>query len=258
MPDLCPLCDGLGMVVVTDDRGARFARECSCRQEQRTARTLLNARIPRRYQVCSLDTFDYARSNSIGHAFSMAHRFALVFPTETDGKGLLLTGGPGLGKTHLAVSILRHAITERGATGFFWEHKELLERLRSIYDLRTAGAENNLLRSLITCDLLVLDDLGEITPSEWAWDTTAYILNARYNENRSTLITTNRPNEPALLRRPGEENSQFAEARQAFKRETLGDRIGDRMRSRLQEMCVVLHLQGADFRETAKRASFGG
>lgn len=252
----CRLCDDAGLTVSLDEHGNRFAQDCTCRIAQRAARVLAQARIPRRYESCSLDNFDYGRNDSIGSAFAMAHRFALAFPFETAGKGLLLTGTPGLGKTHLAVSVLRHAIIDRGGTGFFYEHKELLERLRSFYDLRSAGAENTLLRTLITCDLLVLDDLGEITPSEWAWDTTAYILNARYNENRSTLITTNRPNEPALSSRPGEESSQLADARIAYKRETLGDRIGDRMRSRLLEMCVSLHLQGSDYREHSKRASF--
>lgn len=253
----CALCDDAGLIISTDAHGNRLAKNCECRIAQRTARVLEQARIPRRYESCSLDNFDYGKSESIGFAWTMAHNFALGFPVETAGKGLLLTGTPGLGKTHLTVSVLRHILTTGIAkNGFFYEHKELLERLRSFYDLRSAGAENTLLRSLITCDLLVLDDLGEITPSEWAWDTTAYILNARYNENRSTLITTNRPNEPALASRPGQESSQLADARIAYKRETLGDRIGDRMRSRLMEMCVSLHLQGADYREHAKRASF--
>ncbi len=253
---LCPICDDVGLVITPDERGNRFARECTCRVAGRVARTLAQARIPRRYQACTFDTFDYSQNPSIGEAFAKCHRFAHVFLVEARGMGLLLTGTPGLGKTHLAVSILRQVIAANAATGFFWEHKELLERLRSFYDLRSAGAENTLLRTLITCDLLVLDDLGEIAPSEWAWDTTAYLLNARYNENRSTIITTNRPNAPALASRPGEESSQRADARLAYKRETLGDRIGDRMRSRLMEMCVHLHLQGADFREHRKRASF--
>ncbi len=108
---------------------------------------------------------------------------------------------------------------------------------------------------MITCDLLVLDDLGDISPSDWSWDTTAYILNARYNENLSTIITTNLPNE-APFGAATEEPASRAEARRMTRRETLGDRIGERMRSRVQEMCVPVEMQGKDFRQTIKRAAF--
>ena len=256
MPISCPKCDGSGLLVTVDDRGNRFAHECPCRVGQRIERTLNLARVPPRYLDCSLDGFDYGGHASLGHAFAKCYKFANLFPYETKGVGLMLTGAPGNGKTHLAVSILKQVIATRGAVGYFWEHKELLEKLRSFYDVRTAGGEETLLRTVITCDLLVLDDLGDISVSDWSWDTTAYILNSRYNENRSTIITTNRPNEPARATRIGEESSQLAERRIEYKRETLGDRIGDRMWSRLQEMCVTLHLQGSDFRRHAKRATF--
>ena len=262
MTTTCSHCDGSGLLLTTDDRGNRFAHECQCRLALRVERALTQSRIPRRYSECSLLNYETAHSSahpSLAEAALIARRFALAFPVETRGQGLLFTGAPGLGKTHLATGILRQAITERGATGYFWEHKELLEKLRSFYDLRSAGAEDKLLRSVITCDLLVLDDLGEMTPSEWVFDTTAYILNSRYNENRSTLITTNRINAPALVMAPGEEESGLREARElrnASKRFSLGDSIGDRMLSRLQEMCKIVEVVGHDFRYNVKRASF--
>ncbi len=219
---------------------------------------LLQARIPSRYLTCSLGDFDYdAADESLSAAFLMAHRFAQGYPALTRGNGILFTGPSGLGKTHLAVSVLKYVIEHRGATGFFWEHKELLDKVRSFYDGHVAGAEDKLLRSVIACDLLVLDDLGDITPSDWTWDTTSYILNSRYNKNRSTIITTNLPNAANFQARDGEETSQLAQARRAMRRLTLGDQIGERMRSRLQEMCVVVEMQGEDFRQRWKRASFG-
>ncbi len=257
MPDICPICEGSGFQLV-ERNGSRFAEDCSCRIERRASRTLTEARIPPRYTQTSLDTYDYGSTNpSLSAAFLVAHHFAVGYPVETRGQGILFTGPPGLGKTHLALGILRDVITRRGATGFYWEHKELLEKLRSFYDKPVAGAEDKLLRSVISCDLLVLDDLGDITPSEWSWDTTSYILNSRYNENRSTVITTNLPNEAAFQPAAGEGTSQLSQARRAMRRDTLGDRIGERMRSRLQEMCVLVEMQGEDFRQRNKRASFG-
>ena len=254
----CPTCDGSGLLITMDDRGNRFAHDCQCRLELRTERALALSRIPRRYLDCSLTNYETGHSSahpSLSAAALVAGRFSTAYPLETRGQGILFIGTSGLGKTHLAVSILRCLITEKGASGQFWEHKELLDKLRSIYSLRTAGAEDKLLRSVITCDLLVLDDLGDITPSDWSWDTTAYILNARYNENLSTVITTNLANEPPFGT-PADEPVTRAEARRMTRRETLGDRIGERMRSRVQEMCVTVEMQGKDFRQTIKRATF--
>ena len=258
MPSPCPICDDSGLIITTDEHGNRFARDCSCRIEQRAERAVAQARIPRRYLDCSFANYETAHPSAhptLGAAAIISNRFSAAYPLETRGQGILFVGPSGLGKTHLAISILRCLITEKGATGQFWEHKEMLDKLRSIYSLRTAGAEDKLLRSVITCDLLIIDDLGDITPSDWSWDTTAYILNSRYNENLSTIITTNLANE-APLGYPSSEPAGRAEARRMARRETLGDRIGERMRSRVQEMCVTVEMQGKDFRQTIKRASF--
>lgn len=258
MPEICTICEGSGHQVVSEPNGNRYAQPCPCRIQIRVERLLDLARIPVRYGECSLGDFDYGpQDESMSAAFLMAHKFAVSYPADTRGNGILFTGPPGVGKTHLAVGILRHVIEHRGATGMFWEHKELLEKLRSFYDASIAGAENKLLGSIIHCDVLVLDDLGDVTPSDWTWDTTSYILNSRYNESRSTIITTNHRNEISYRAPSGEETSQLREARRAMRRVTLGDQIGERMRSRLQEMCVVVEMQGEDFRQRMKRARFG-
>lgn len=264
MPETCSICGGLGLNIVQRPDGTQFAQDCVCRVERRSARLLNKARIPRRYQLCSLDSYETMHSSatsSIKKALSTSRKFAEGYPVETNGKGLLFVGPRGLGKTHLAIGILRKLIADRGATGVFWEHKELLENLRSIYSARTAGAEAETLKAVITCDLLVLDDLGDITPSDWTWDTTSYILSSRYNEDRSTIITSNLPNEPTSISFSGEPVDRFAsqptkEARRAMTKVTLADRIGDRIWSRLQEMCVAVEMQGEDFRQKVKRASF--
>lgn len=263
MAPLCPICNGLGLTVVQRDDGTQFAQDCACRIELRTARLLKNARIPRRYELCSLDSYETLHSSatkSIKKALSTARAFATGFPVQTGGKGLLFTGPRGLGKTHLSIGILKGVIAERGATGIFWEHKELLDHLRSIYSLRTAGAEAAILNTIIKCDLLVLDDLGDITPTDWTWDTTSYILSSRYNEDRSTIITSNLPNEPTSTHfsEPIDRFAQTStqEVKRAMAQLTLGDRIGERIWSRVQEMCVPVEMKGEDFRQKVKRASF--
>jgi DNA replication protein DnaC len=263
MVENCPICNGLGLKIVQRSDGTQFAQDCVCRIERRATQILKNARIPRRYEFCSLDSYETMHSSateSVKKGLSVSRKFTAGYPIETNGKGLLFVGSRGLGKTHLAIGILKNLITERGATGVFWEHKELLENIRSIYGARTAGAEAQVLRAAITCDLLVLDDLGDITPSDWTWDTTSYILSSRYNEDRSTIITSNLPNEPPSVSfdEPVDRfaNDPGKEARRAMTKRTLADRIGDRIWSRLQEMCVVVEMNGEDFRQKVKRASF--
>jgi len=96
----------------------------------------------------------------------------------------------------------------------------------------------------------VLDDLGAQKPNEWVWDTVALILNTRYNDKQTTIITTNYPD----LQAGG---GGLTDAERAAREQTLGDRIGDRMRSRLAEMCVRVEMTGEDFRQTVKKARFG-
>jgi DNA replication protein DnaC len=103
----------------------------------------------------------------------------------------------------------------------------------------------------------VLDELGAVRPTEWVWDTVSLILNTRYNDNRTTIITTNYPNLSERDRLNGNLSSRSSEAaKYAAERETLGDRIGDRMRSRLLEMCRIVTMEGQDYRERVKSASF--
>jgi DNA replication protein DnaC len=97
-------------------------------------------------------------------------------------------------------------------------------------------------------EVLILDELGAQKPTDWVWDTVALILNTRYNDKRTTLITTNYPNAPAALARAADKPAR---------EESLGDRIGERMRSRLAEMCVEVEMRGNDLRQSVKKARFG-
>lgn len=96
-----------------------------------------------------------------------------------------------------------------------------------------------------------MDELGASKPSEWVWDTIGHILNTRYNDRRTTIITTNYANAAPLGF-----GMEVTPIRAALREETLGDRIGERMRSRLQEMCVPVEMQGKDFRQSVAMARF--
>ena len=105
-------------------------------------------------------------------------------------KGLLLHGRHGVGKTHLAVAILKEVIRTKGARGFFYETRELLKLVRDTYAGGDA-TEMEVLRPVLDADLLVLDDLGAEKTSEWVQETLGLVVNTRYSERRPTIFTTN-------------------------------------------------------------------
>jgi len=191
---------------------------------------------------------------SLKAARLMMEKFVEGYPVHTDGKGLLLTGDIGGGKTHLAVGLLKELITRRGVLGMFYDYRELLKEVQNSYNREVTATELGILRPVFEAEVLVLDELGAAKPTDWVWDTVAQILNTRYNERRTTIITTNYANAAGLMGTAGQ--GRETAAKQAMREETLGDRIGERMLSRLQEMCVVVEMHGEDFRQKLGRASF--
>jgi DNA replication protein DnaC len=242
----------MGMHVIRRSDGSQAAEPCECRFEQRIARLLELASIPRRYQHCSFESYEprfTGADPSLSAAHLTARRFVDGYPVTTEGHGLLLTGSIGVGKTHLAVGILQSLIVEKGVRGLFCDYRELLKEIQHSYNPQVLTTELDILRPVFDAEVLVLDELGASKPTEWVWDTVAHILNTRYNDKRTTIITTNYADQP-----PG---SLATPAQRAMREETLGDRIGERMRSRLAEMCVVVEMRGDDFRQRARRARFG-
>jgi len=251
--EVCPTCAGSGWKPVT---GApeRGVTRCDCQLQARGSVLIAAARIPKRYEHCELSNFttDFPGADpSIALAQISASRFVQEFEPR-DGAGLLLVGGIGTGKTHLAVGILKELIASRGCACLFCDYRELLKQIQNSYNDSVKATELQVLRPVFEAEVLLLDELGAVKPSEWVWDTVSLILNTRYNDNRTTIITTNFADEPAA----GASKS-LSPARAASRDETLGDRIGERMRSRLQEMCRIVKMNGPDFRQKFKSASFG-
>lgn len=252
MTSVCSICGGVGLVRVISASGLWVSRPCDCQEIQREERRTAAARIPERYRHYDLDGYELLRGAdaSLGRAHMTARSFVEAYPVDTAGKGLLFTGSIGVGKTHLAVGVLRRLIRERGVKGLFCDYRELLKSIQNSYNPQVATTELELLQPVFSAEVLVLDDLGAQKPNEWVWDTVALILNTRYNNKQTTIITTNYPDMPAG-------GGAQTDAERAAREQTLGDRIGDRMRSRLAEMCVRVEMKGEDFRQSIKRARFG-
>jgi DNA replication protein DnaC len=252
MAEVCPLCDGTGWKSVSQN-GERRVTRCDCRLKARAEALLEAARIPKRYEHCELSSFttDFPGAHaSLGLAYIAATKFAQEYD-PSDGTGLLLIGKIGTGKTHLGVGILKELILIRGIGCLFYDYRELLKQIQNSYNATVQATELDVLRPVFDTEVVFLDELGAVKPTEWVWDTVSLILNTRYNNNRTTIITTNFEDQPAA----GVATTLSA-ARAATREETLGDRIGERMRSRLHEMCRIVRLEGLDFRQKFRSANF--
>jgi DNA replication protein DnaC len=172
-----------------------------------------------------------------------------------DLSGLLLMGNSGVGKTHLAVATLKELL-RRGHTGYFCEYGALLREIQNTYRSESEVSEIRILDPILSVEVLVIDDLGCIKPSDWVRDTIAYILNSRYvqasrdlSNPRCTIITTN------YLDTSEEKNAVLPGGKTiTTRRDRLEDRIGDRMRSRLYEMCRTVEVFAPDFRREVRQS----
>jgi DNA replication protein DnaC len=155
-----------------------------------------------RYKDCTLDTFEiyHEADRTLSEALLTSRRFVDEYPAGTAGKGLLFSGSMGVGKTHLAVGVLQRLVRERGAKGLFCDYRELLKSIQNSYNQDVRTTELELLKPVFAAEVLVLDDLGAQKPNEWVWDTVALILNTRYNDRQTTIITTNYDDVPRLRR----------------------------------------------------------
>ncbi len=233
----CPLCDDTGWKPIQDDAGTGVRRvvRCGCWREQVGHHRLANANIPKRYKHCTLESFlayNDSLRRSVESCRRVADRFLNAKSEDQHGRGILLEGPPGVGKTHLAVAVLKQVVALFPATALFYDIRDLLKLIRSTYDPTIRTTEIEVLKPVMSADLLVLDDLGAEKTSEWVEETMNLIVNTRYNERRMTLFTSNYLDIPDDT----EPNS-------------LVFRIGHRMRSRLHEMCEFVQMDGADYRE---------
>lgn len=255
--EVCSLCAGSGWKTVPGAAEHGVTR-CDCQLRARAGSLMTAARIPKRHEECELSNFDFEGPRShLGAARMAACRFVEEYPVQKT--GLMLVGDVGSGKTHLAVGIVKALIREKGIECIFYDYAELLKQIQDSYNPSVQATELTLLQPVFNTEVLVLDDLGSVRPTEWRWDTIRLMLNTRYNDNRTTIITTNFADEPAAASDPDapKKSESFSAAKAAVRKDTLGDRIGEPMRSRLHEMCRVVKMKGPDFREKIKSASFG-
>jgi DNA replication protein DnaC len=224
----CPfgVCDGSGLVI---DEATNTAYDCRCRDQliARAKARNLSAVIPRRYRDVAFErppVTDMDRD-----VVRTTRDFTDSIDEQLEaGRGLWFMGPVGTGKTTLAMLVSKAAL-ETGRSVAIYSLPRLLNEIRDTH--RAERSHIDLLDRLTAVDLLHVDDVGAERKNEWVLEELYSIVNSRYEEQRSIVITTNIDDHDALC-----------------------EQIGARTVSRLTEMCQEMLLSGEDRRFEARYA----
>jgi len=184
-------------------------------------------------------------------AKATSERYVEDYLQETAGfsdTGLLFIGRPGVGKTHLAVAVLRELIGRYRVRGLFVDFTSLIHQIQSTFDPSSAESKHDVLDPVMGAEVLVLDELGAQKPTAWVNDILYLVMNGRYTRRLPTIFTTNyrleTPSPPAGDReRPARRDD----------RGLLSSRISTSLMSRLYEMAKAVEIEAEDFRREVQR-----
>jgi DNA replication protein DnaC len=231
------VCDGSGWILGPED----VARECECRAQRLKrgrVRGIASA-IPPRYRGVSFDrppVADMDRDMRSRHVVGAVRAFAEGLDENlVAGRGLWLMGNTGTGKTTLGMLVAKEALAAGKTVAVYFTPK-LLTQIRQTYQATDSeDAYDAFFKRLTSVDLLYIDDLGSERHTDWVVEQLYALINERYENRRSMLVTSNAAGDVDKGQR------------------LLEEQIGPRSVSRLIEICGdPLPLFGPDQRVEAR------
>ncbi len=245
----CPECQGRGHIYIEDETGITFLRACSCAGLVNRLKKLNEAGIPGKFTSAQFGTY-----HPMDASQKLALRIAKDFVEDygSSAQGLLFMGKPGLGKTHLAVSVIKMLILEKGEDCKFVDFFQLLSDIR--YGYSQDLSEQAIINPYVAAPILVIDELAKGRNTEWELTMLDQIISSRYNAaDKITLLTTNYSDQAPVTKKKGKGGTHIeigaGNGRKPFAGdETLQEKVGERIYSRLVEMCRLVKLKGDDYR----------
>ncbi len=222
----CKKCNGLKWII---DKEKGKAIPCSCQRTQKE----YPFDLPPKFQKSSFENFQTYKQTQLFQAKRISEEFAKKFPIVE--YGLLFVGPNGVGKTHLVCAIYNKILKEKNIRGIFIDFSNLNFKLKETFSFEEATGD--LIDFLANSPLLIIDDLGSIKATTWFQDILYEIINQRYLKNKPLLATT-------------------AYQIEDTQKETLYERLGDGITSRLLELCKVIEIQAKDHRKEVFQAGY--
>lgn len=223
----CEICDGIGLI-----KTERGSQPCPCQLEAERKIRVNRMGLPPAFGAATLAGFK--PSPHTRNALELARAYVRDYIPGQTKTGLLFTGSTGTGKTHLAVGAARQLAEEKGVDARFVDMTDFLDRMRiATFDNNPPETKTDILRPIHAAELVILDELGGARSNDWVFEVVENLIGRLYNDQKPVLVTSNAPNQ-----------QYDPKATQP----TLGERIGQRMYSRLQQVCLAADMTGPDWR----------